>query len=162
MAKLVIVYPLQGEPNRLLPSGKFGLDLIKDELYLGTGKKNIKITSQNQDSGWLPLMPLQNEWEIYSGGLGFRISSSGVINVRGSVKNGVLNKPIARLPENARPTQETSFVQVSSQGFMRVDINAQGFITPRANIAYTQPSSPDEQGEAIPVGFLNLEFNFLR
>lgn len=145
----------------LLKGGDFGFDLQSGKLWAGFGNRNIEIITKQNDSGWLPLV-LQNEWEIYSGGLGFRISSSGVINVRGSVKNGVLNKPIARLPENARPTQETSFVQVSSQGFMRVDVNAQGYITPRANIAYTQPSSSDEQGEAIPVGFLNLEFNFLR
>lgn len=144
--------------NGLLNGGDFGFDITHKRLYAGFGLTNEEIVLKSGDTGWLPIM-LQNEWEIEGEAPGYRIDSSGVVHLKGTVKNGNLNQAVCQLP--LKPSRNISKIVPLRSEMGRVDINTDGYIIARGSNQYEMTQDPTEQGALIEVSFLSLEMSFM-
>jgi hypothetical protein len=75
----------------------------------------------------------KNTWANHAGGyqpVGFWIDALGVVHLRGMLASGTVNSPAFTLPPGFRPVAPEPFPTVSNLGATRIDITANGDVTP--------------------------------
>ncbi len=81
---------------------------------------------------WHPVT-FQNSWENYNPGVtnaAYRKGADGSVEIRGLVKNGVINTPIFTLPPGYRPAKQLNLPTASNGGFAHFSISVDGTVIP--------------------------------
>ena len=77
---------------------------------------------------------LLNSWANYGGGYndaGYCKDALGIVHLRGLIKDGVVTSPAFLLPSDCRPSAQEAFATVANDLFARVDVLANGNVTPK-------------------------------
>jgi len=105
---------------------------VATALKTDTDFKNsvVALYSKSFEPEWIEPQPL-NKWVRYSEGysaFGYMKDSSGVVHLKGLVKNGDVTKPIFVLPEGFRPAERQIYSVFSHSNPARLDVSAGGEI----------------------------------
>lgn len=98
------------------------------------GAVTLPATATLSFPGWTEVLDasMSNGWVWFGVApwprLGYYRDQSGIVHLRGLVKNGTINADIYALPSGFRPANQTMFVVHSSSGAIRLDIAQTGAI----------------------------------
>lgn len=82
---------------------------------------------------WMFPGSMMNGWVNYNGAMpqaGFCLRPDGLVQLRGLIASGVIGQSMFRLPEGLRPKTRLIFHTPSNDGYGRVDVSPEGFVTP--------------------------------
>jgi len=127
--KAVIDYFKKAYSGGMLRQGQFAVHEAK-ELYVALSDKVTKKVILDTDTNWLS-PTLLNDWEEYDETPSFRKDVSGVVHIKGTVRYGERGTAIFQLAESFRPTRNISKVVPMDESFVILDINTNGYVTPR-------------------------------
>lgn len=96
----------------------------------------VELYSKSFEPDWTEPEPI-NKWVTYSNGyskFGYLKDSSGIVHLKGLVKNGDVKKPVFVLPEGFRPLKNQIYTVMSNEKPARLDVAADGQIIGRTGI----------------------------
>jgi len=133
--RMVIDYFKKAYSGGLLKQGKLAVHEAK-ELFVSLSDKKTSRVILDTDTDWLS-PTLLNAWEEYDETPSFRRDSVGVIHFKGTVQYGICGTAVFQLPESFRPTRNISKVVPMDDASVIIDINTNGYVTPRGT---TEPA----------------------
>lgn len=125
---------LQTEPPDFLPNLKAEDVTVTDELKL-KGKLTVVGGADFRKIGGGGNPAFEHSWVNYDAGwqvAGFWRDPFGFVHLRGLIKSGTVGSAAFTLPPGYRPTLSEAFIGISNSGAGRLDVLADGSVTPQS------------------------------